>query len=303
MKPILIAMFAASAAASAEWLPLWPGEAPGGTKPVTLTESTGQGGRLTDITTPQYEVHMPESSRRTGAAVIILPGGGYTILAMIHEGVDYAKWLTQRGVVAVLVKYRVSAKDEAGYGFPVPLMDARRAIRLTRSKAKEWGIDPARIGVMGSSAGGHLASMCATMWDEKLPQETGDPLDALDCRPDFAILIYPVISMTEKWGHDGSKRRLLGPSPDPEIVARVSTEKRVNRRTPPCFLIHAADDSGVPARNSLEFAARCAENQVPVVCHVFSSGGHGFGMKGKGDSAAWPDLLEHWLPAHAAPSP
>jgi hypothetical protein len=173
--------------------------------------------------------------------------------------------------VAVLVKYRVSAKDEAGYGFPVPLMDARRAIRLTRSKAKEWGIDPARIGVMGSSAGGHLASMCATMWDEKLPQETGDPLDALDCRPDFAILIYPVISMTEKWGHDGSKRRLLGPSPDPEIVARVSTEKRVNRRTPPCFLIHAADDSGVPARNSLEFAARCAENQVRTPSPVFSN--------------------------------
>jgi acetyl esterase/lipase len=299
MKPILILFAATTLTALAEWLPLWPGEAPGGTKPVTLIEDAGNGGRFTDIAVPQYEVRLPEASKRTGAAVIILPGGGYTILAMDHEGRQYADWLNERGIAAVIVKYRVSGKDGAGYHFPVPLMDARRAIRLTRSKANEWGIDPAKVGVMGSSAGGHLASMCATLWDEKLPEETTDNIDALDCRPDFAVLVYPVISMTESWGHGGSKRRLLRENAPADLAARVSTEKRVNAKTPPCFLVHAADDMVVPLRNSLEFAARCAENKVPVVCHVYAKGGHGFGLRGKGDSAGWQALLESWLAARS----
>ena len=281
--------------ASAEWLPLWPGEAPGGAKPAVVTESEKEGGRLTDIPTPQYEVYLPEASRRTGAAVVILPGGGYTILAASHEGRDYANWLKERGIVAIVAKYRVSGKDEAGFQFPVPLLDARRAIRVTRARAGEWGVNPAMVGVMGSSAGGHLASMCATLWDEKFPEEGQDAIDQEKCRPDFALLVYPVIAMDESWGHSGSKRRLLGESPDAALVARVSTQTRVNPQTPPCFLVHAADDGGVPVRNSLEFAARCAENKVPVVCHVFAEGGHGFGLKGKGDSTRWPSSLEQWL--------
>ena len=291
---------------AAEWLPLWPGEAPGGAKPAPFSENAKEGGRMTDIAVPQYEVHLPDASKRTGAAVVIFPGGGYGMLAMSHEGRDYAAWLVKHGIVAVIAKYRVSGDDRAGYHFPLPLMDARRAIRLTRSKAAEWGIDPAKVGVMGSSAGGHLASMCATLWDEKIAAETTDAIDALDCRPDFAVLVYPVISMTEKWGHGGSKRRLLGENPDAQLAERVSTELRVNAKTPPCFLVHAADDGGVPLRNSMEFAARCAENRVPVVCHAFAEGGHGFGLKGKGDSVGWPSLLEKWLAArqlcHAAPA-
>jgi acetyl esterase/lipase len=302
MKPILIALLATITAVSAEWLPLWPGEAPGGAKPLPINEDVGKNGRLTDIVVPQYEVHLPDASKRTGAAIIILPGGGYTVLAMGHEGREYAEWLTARGIVAVIVKYRVSGREEAGFQFPVPLMDARRAIRLTRSKAKEWGIDPAKVGVMGSSAGGHLASMCATLWDEKLSEETSDSIDALGCRPDFAVLVYPVISVTESWNHGGSKRRLLGENPDPQLTLRVSTEKQVNAKTPPCFLVHAADDGVVPVRNSLEFAARCAENKVPVVCHVFANGGHGFGLKGNGDSVAWPALLESWLTSRTSAS-
>lgn len=295
LTPILISMTASCMMATAEWQPLWPGDAPGGTKPVVLKESEGEGGRLTDIEVPQYEVYLPPAERRSGAAVVILPGGGYTILAASHEGRDYATWLNGQGIVAIIAKYRVSGKDEAGYKFPVPLLDARRAIRVTRSKAKEWGVDPAKVGVMGSSAGGHLASMCATLWDEKFPEEGKDAVDQENCRPDFAVLVYPVIGMGESWGHSGSKRRLLGESPDAATANRVSTEKRINPQTPPCFLVHAADDSAVPVRNSLEFAARCAENKVPVVCHVYSKGGHGFGMKGKGDSAAWPVNLEQWL--------
>lgn len=295
MAAFVLTMFTSVHISSAEWLPLWPGEAPGGAKPVVVKESEGQGGRLTDIAVPQYEVYLPDASRRTGAAVVILPGGGYTIVSANNEGRDYARWLNGRGIVAILTKYRVSGNDAAGYQFPVPLLDARRAIRVARSKAKEWAVDPAKVGVMGSSAGGHLASMCATLWDEKFPEEGTDEIDRLACRPDFAILVYPVIAMGESWCHAGSQRRLLGAAPEPALVARVSTAKRVTPQTPPCFLIHAADDGGVPARNSLEFAARCAENHVPVVCHVFAEGGHGFGLNGKGDSANWPDLLEKWL--------
>lgn len=280
---------------TAEWLPLWPGVAPGGAKPPMVAENEKNGGRLTDTALPQYEMLLPEPSRRTGAAVVVFPGGGYSILAMNHEGRDYGAWLNQRGIVAVLVKYRVSSQDAAGFQFPVPLLDARRAIRVTRARAKEWGVDPSKVGVMGSSAGGHLASMCATLWEEKFPEEGKDPVDQQSCRPDFAVLVYPVIGMDEPWGHSGSKRRLLGESPTPELVKRISTATRVNPKTPPCFLIHAADDGSVPVRNSLEFAARCAENKVPVVCHVFTQGSHGFGLKGKGDSINWPVLLKEWL--------
>lgn len=298
MKPpvaIALMLSALCSNVSAEWLPLWPGEAPGGARPAVVHESEGAGGRLTDTAEPQYEVRMPEAARQTGAAVVILPGGGYSILAMEHEGRAYADWLNGQGIVAVLVKYRVSGNGAAGFQFPVPLLDARRAIRVTRARAKEWKVDPAKIGVMGSSAGGHLASMCATLWDEVFPEEGKDAVDQQPCRPDFAVLVYPVIAMGESWGHGGSMSRLLGETPAPELSARVSTERRVNPQTPPCFLIHAADDETVPVRNSLEFTARCAENKVPVVCHVFARGGHGFGLKGRDDSANWPELLEQWL--------
>lgn len=137
--------------------------------------------------------------------------------------------------------------------------------------------------------------MCATLWNEKFPEEGKDVVDEQPCRPDFAILAYPVISMSQPWCHGGSKARLLGGNPDAGLQSRVSTDLRVNGETPPCFLVHAADDGGVPVRNSLEFTARCAENKVPVVCHVFSRGGHGFGLKGGGDSQRWTELLEQWL--------
>ena len=290
--------------ASAEWLPLWPGTAPGGAKPAVTREIEGEGGRLTDIAIPQYEVFLPEPAKRTGMAVVVFPGGGYTWLSMEREGRACARWLNQRGIVAVLAKYRVSGRDEAGFHYPVPLLDARRAIRVTRARAAEWGVRPQRIGVMGFSAGGHLAAMCATLWNERFAQETNDPTDRLDCRPDFAVLVYPVITMAESWTHNGSKRRLLGADMPPELAVQLSTERRVSAATPPCFLVHAADDSGVPVRNSLEFAARCAENKVPVVCHVFATGGHGFGIEGRGESENWTALLDRWLAQRKqAPTP
>jgi len=279
---------------AAEWLPLWTGGIPAASAS-PVTESITEAGHLTDTAIPAYEVYLPAAEKRNGAAVVIFPGGGYTVLAIGHEGREYARWLNERGIAGIVVKSRVSGNDAAGFQFPAPLLDARRAIRTTRFHAREWGLDSNKIGVMGSSAGGHLASMAATLFDETFPEETGDAIDKLSCRPDFQILVYPVIGMDQAWGHGGSKRRLLGENPDPALVARVASYRHITSKTPPCFLVHSADDNVVPVRNSLEYAASCAENKVPVACHVFNNGGHGYGLKGGGDSTQWPSLLDGWL--------
>lgn len=279
--------------AHAEWQPLWPDAAPGSPNPALVHEEEGRGGRLTNTSEPAYWYYPAAPEKRNGAAVVIFPGGGYSILAMNHEGHAYAKWLNERGIVAVLVKYRVSGKDEAGFQYPAPYLDARRAIRLTREKAAEWQIDPDKIGVMGSSAGGHLASMCVTLFDEIYNTEAPD--QPISCRPDFGILVYPVIGIDQPWGHGGSRRRLLGPKNPDGLAKQLATYRRVTENTPPCFLIHATDDKAVPVRNSLEFASACAEKGVPVVLQVVAQGGHGFGLSGRGDAANWPTLLERWL--------
>jgi acetyl esterase/lipase len=287
---LLAAALAATAADT--WVPLWPGQAPGAPRPPAGSEKTGEGGRLSDIEVPQYQVHLAPEGKRTGQAVVILPGGGYGILAMNHEGHDYAKWLNERGIAGVVVKYRVG-RPEFGYRFPVPFLDARRAIRTVRAKAKEWGVDPAKVGIMGSSAGGHLASLCTTRFADTFAEEGGDEIDRLSCRPDFSILIYPVISMGPL-AHAGSRNNLLGQQAAADLVDRCSTEKHVTQNTPPVFLLSTADDS-VDCRNSVEFATACKANGVPVSLHLFEKGGHGYGLRGKGDLAAWPALLDAWL--------
>jgi acetyl esterase/lipase len=294
MKPILLMSIAAVSLASADFLPLWPGEAPGAKRPPAGTETMGEGGRLANVEVPQYQVYLPEEGKATGGAVVIFPGGGYTILAMNHEGHDYAKWLAERGIVALVVKYRVSGNDALGYQFPVPFLDARRAIRTVRANAAKWGVDPKKVGVMGSSAGGHLASLCTTRFADALPEESGDAVDQLDCRPDFSILIYPVISMDAPFSHGGSRRRLLGENPTPELLARCSTDRAVTKDTPPVFLLSTSDD-GVDCRNSLQFATACKSFGVPATLHLFEKGGHGYGMQGKGALQLWPTLLDAWL--------
>lgn len=280
--------------AAAQWSNLWPGDAPGAKPSPAGTETLGEGGRLGNIETPQYQVYLPERDKATGAAVVIFPGGGYSILAANHEGHDYAKWLVQRGIAGIVVKYRVSSNPAFGYQFPVPFLDARRAIRTVRANATAWGIDPQKVGVMGSSAGGHLASLCATRFTDSFPEENRDEIDHQNCRPDFAILIYPVISMDPALSHSGSRKNLLGEKPSPEAVENYSTAKAVTKETPPVFLLSTSDDM-VDCRNSLEFATACKASGVPVSLHLFESGGHGYGMNGKGDLSAWPPLLDHWL--------
>lgn len=282
--------------ASAQWVNLWPGPTPAAQARPSGSEVATKDGRLTDIELPQYQVYLPEKEKATGAAAVVLPGGGYTVLAANHEGHDYAKWLAGRGIAGIVVKYRVSGNPALGYQFPVPFIDARRAIRTVRARSAEWGIDPQKIGVMGSSAGGHLASLCATRFADTFPAETKDEIDALSCRPDFAILIYPVISMQEPLSHKGSRERLLGKKPSLENQRKHSTERAVTKATPPVFLLSTSDDT-VDCRNALSFAAACKEHRVPVSLHLFETGGHGYGLNGKGTLAIWPQLLEQWLAA------
>jgi len=296
MKILLILLFS-TALIHAEWQNLWPAEAPGAPQPPAGTETVGNGGRLSMIEIPQYWVSLPEKEKATGAAVVIFPGGGYSILAMEHEGHAYAKWLNERGIAGIVVKYRVGGG--LGYQYPVPFLDARRAIRTVRANAEQWNIKPDHIGVMGSSAGGHLASLCATSFNDTLENETSDAIDKLSARPDFAILCYPVITMTEI-GHSGSRKNLAGENASPELLEKLSTEKAVTKNTPPTFLLTTSDD-GVDCRNSMLFAAACRENKVPVSLHMFEKGGHGYGLKGKGNLATWPDLLDAWLKDRPAP--
>lgn len=281
-------------AASAQWVNLWPTEAPGAKQPPTGTEKVSKEGHITDIEIPQYEVYLPDKAKATGAAALIFPGGGYAILAAGHEGKEYAEWLNERGIAGIVVKYRVSGNAALGYQFPVPFLDARRAIRTVRAKAAEWGIDPAKVGVMGSSAGGHLASLCATRFADTFPEEGKDDIDKQNCRPDFAILAYPVISMETGVTHSGSRKNLLGTNPSDDAVEKYSTDKAVTKDTPPVFLVSTSDD-GVDCRNSLQFATACKANKVPASLHLFETGGHGYGLHGKGDLATWPLLLEQWL--------
>lgn len=293
MKTTLLLFAVLTSLASAQWSNLWPGEAPGAPRPPVGTESNPPDGHLGNIEVPQYQVYLPEKSKANGAAAVIFPGGGYGILASQHEGKEYAEWLNARGIAGIVVKYRVG-KADLGYQFPVPFLDARRAIRTARAMAGEWNLDPKKIGVMGSSAGGHLASLCATRFADTFPEEGKDEIDKQSCRPDFAVLIYPVISMMDGIGHSGSRNNLLGAKPSEEAIAKYSTADAVTKETPPTFLVTTADDP-VDCRNSLEFATACKANGVPVSLHLFESGGHGYGLHGKGDLAAWPTLLETWL--------
>lgn len=239
--------------------PLWPNGAPGalGTAPQDI---------------PTLTPYFANPDRATGAAIVVLPGGGYGGLAP-HEGRDYALWLNEIGVSAFVLKYRLGS---AGYRHPVELGDAARALRLVRARAAEWKLDPKRVGIMGSSAGGHLASTLLTHYDAG-DANAADPIDRQSSRPDLGILCYPVITMGEKT-HQGSKRNLLGDNPSPELVKLLSNELQVTRDTPPTFLFHTAEDAAVPVENSLDFAAALAKNKVPFSLHVYPKGPHGIGL-------------------------
>jgi acetyl esterase/lipase len=248
---------------------------------------------------PTITVHLPPEDKATGASIVICPGGGYGFLATEHEGKEVAEWLNSLGVAGVILKYRIAPR----YKHPAPLDDARRAIRMVRWKSKEWGLDPDRVGVIGFSAGGHLASTLATHFREANPLP-GDAINGFTERPDLAILVYPVVSFTASYSHKGSARNLLGPDATQEQLAGLSNETQVTEKTPPTFLAHTLADKGVPAENSMAFAMALREHGVPFELHVFEKGPHGLGL-GKGSKPlnvapepsfeAWPPLCATWL--------
>ena len=231
--------------------------------------------------------------KANGAAFVICPGGGYGGLAADHEGTQVAKWFNGLGVSAFVLHYRLGSQ---GYHYPVQLIDVQRAIRHVRANAKEYGIDPNRIGIVGFSAGGHLSSMAATLFDEKPAGATKDTVDQVSARPDVAAPTYPVISMIEDYRHDGSRKNLLGPNNTDELAAQVSTERRVTAQTPPIFLFQTDEDTVVPAENAVAFYLACRKNKVPAELHVYRPGPHGVGLfLGDPVLGSWSGHLRDWL--------
>ena len=278
---ILLGMIVSIAASPAQTvIPLWNGPAP-----------QSHGSSPNDI--PTLTVFLPEKSDATTPAVVICPGGGYMGLAFDSEGINEAKWFQSRGVAGFVLKYRLPGN---GYPHPVPLLDAQRALRLVRSRAGEWNIDPAKIGIMGFSAGGHLAATLDTHFDAGNPQ-ANDSIDKQSCRPDFAILVYAVISMKDGITHQGSKQNLLGPNPDPALVESLSNETQVTAQTPPTILVHAQDDNVVPIQNSRLMYEALQKAGVQSAFHKYPNGGHGFGFGCKPDRspAGWLDKVYGWL--------
>jgi acetyl esterase/lipase len=239
--------------------PLWPDGAPG---------ALGQ----QDKDIPTLTPYLPDPAKATGAVIVICPGGGYGGLAP-HEGADYARFLNEYGVAGFVLKYRLGS---GGYRHPVMLQDAARAVRLVRAKAGEWKLDPHRIGIMGSSAGGHLASTLVTHFDAGKP-DAADLVERQSSRPDLGILCYAVITLGQ-FTHQGSKQNLLGKDPSPELVRELSNELQVTKDTPPCFVWHTYEDSGVPVENSLQFAEALRRAGVPFDLHIYQKGPHGLGL-------------------------
>lgn len=252
--------------------------------------------RISKVQQPAIEVYLPVKRNATGQAVVICPGGGYGVLAYDWEGTDIAKWLNTKGIAAIVLKYRLPNSKSVLVRHEVPLQDAQRAMRLVRSRAKEWNIDPAKIGIMGFSAGGHLASTLGTHFDQKIASDAADAVNALSARPDFMVLIYPVITMKETYTHKGSRNSLLGENPDQKLVDLYSNELQVKPNTPPTFIVHSTDDGGVPVENSLLFYEALRKNKVPAEMHIYPMGGHGYSLGLQhGYLQTWPDRLYDWL--------
>jgi acetyl esterase/lipase len=240
---------------------------------------------------PTINLFPAPGDKATGAAVVIAPGGGYGGVMMSYEGNDVAVWLNTLGISAIVLDYRHAGR---GYHHPAPLEDAQRAIRTLRSKADEWKLDTHKIGILGFSAGGHLASSAGTHFDAGKP-DAADPIERLSCRPDFMVLIYPVISLTEPSTHVGSRQNLLGDHPDPKLVESMSSEKQVTSQTPPTFLVSSSEDTVVPSENSVLFYLALRKAKVPAELHIFEKGQHGFGMSLNNPATSWTPLCANWF--------
>jgi acetyl esterase/lipase len=277
-----------------EIIPLYEKEIPNSKAIVNREKSeTGADGiqRISKVSEPTLTVFLPAKEKANGTAVIICPGGGYGILAFSHEGTDVAKAFNQWGVTAFVLKYRLPDDSIMTQRENGPLMDAQRAIQLVRVNATKWNINTNQIGIMGFSAGGHLASTAGTHFNTAvIPNIKNTSL-----RPDFMILLYPVISFTDSLAHIGSRNNLIGKNPTQEKINYYSNELQVTKQTPPTFLVHAKDDNGVKVQNSIAFYDALKKNGVPAEIHLYEQGGHGFGMNNKTSSDKWMDWLQAWM--------
>lgn len=248
--------------------------------------------RISGVTIPSMTAYIVPKEKATGAAVVICPGGGYGILAASHEGSDFAKWFNDRGISAFVLKYRLPNAKSMEHQHEVPLMDAMQAMKLIRESAGKWNIDQNKIGVMGFSAGGHLAATLST-------HHNMGPKASPEAKPNFSILLYPVISFQPSISHGGSRDALLGAEKSEELIKYYSNEMQVSEQTPPAFLVHAMDDTGVPVENSIQYYLALKNKKIPAEMHLYPKGGHGYGMRtdGKGSLAGWPAAMEGWLKA------
>ncbi|HEY6143845.1 MAG TPA: alpha/beta hydrolase [Flavobacterium sp.] len=279
-------------------IPLWE-QIPGAIPAVDYKEETTQDKEgvingVLKVSQPTLTVFLADAKIANGTAVIVCPGGGYHHLSINKEGYKIAKWLNTLGISAFVLKYRLPSdlimKDKA----VGPLQDAQEAIRMVRRNAEKYKLDPNKIGIIGFSAGGHLAATLATKFDEKVYT----PKDNTSARPDFSVLMYPVISMQEGITHKGSRTNLLGENPSTEMTDKYSNEKQVNSTTPKTFIVHATDDKSVPVENSINYYLALKQNKIPVEMHIYENGGHGFGLGVDGTNKNWTKSCENWLKAN-----
>jgi acetyl esterase/lipase len=282
---LLILSFSATAQ---EIISLYPGAVPNfKSTAINQAESHSNSGLISRVTKPTLEIYLPAKEQATGAAVIICPGGGYAVIVYQGEGISTAKEFAKNGVAAFVLQYRLPDDSTMLDKKIGPLQDAQRALKVVRENAAKWGIDPSKIGIMGFSAGGHLASTEATHFKEALIENSSNT----SLRPDFQILVYPVISMQDSLTHADSRTWLLGKNPTKEIIDHFSNELQVDENTPPAFITHAADDKLVDVDNSIAYFERLRHNNVPVEMHIYPKGGHGFVFGHKG----WMEPLFEWM--------
>ncbi len=293
---ILINIFWVNALSQPLTLKLWPDGIPGSKtdalyiENITITE--GRITRCEKVVTPDLTLFLPAPEKANGSAVLICPGGGYGVLAFDHEGNAIAKWLNDNGIAGIILKYRLPSDKIMIDKSIAPLQDAQEAMRVIRRNAAAWKINPGKIGVIGFSAGGHLASTLSTHYAEKVYEAK----DNTSARPDFSLLIYPVVSFDSTITHMGSRNNLIGTKPDIKKVRHFSNELQITPDTPPAFLVHSADDPAVPVMNSIGYFEGLQTNKIPVELHIFQKGGHGYGLAPNGGTeSSWPGLCIKWM--------
>jgi len=291
LLPLLsMALVSSAVFAQQQPIPLYPNGVPNSKKAPAAYVEKKEGYSVSLVTEPTITPYFPEKDKATGTAIIIFPGGSYINLATGHEGEAIAKEFNKFGLAAFVVKYRLPSDQIMVDKTIGPLQDAERAIQIVRQRASEWGVNPNKVGIIGFSAGGHLASTLDTHFDKVVI----DNKDNISLRPDFAMLIYPVISFGP-YAHAYSRENLIGKNPSQQLLDLYSNENQVTSNTPPTFLVHAEDDDAVPVQNSLLFYDALVKNKVKAEMHLFQEGGHGFGLINSKNKGRWSEWAENWL--------